>query len=163
MSELLILVVEDDAPVRESLVRDLAPFEKVFRIEDAEDVKIARQVVGDCAKEGHRLALVLCDHLMPGVLGVDYLVELKNDPGTAAARKVLVTGQAGLQDTIKAVNDAGLDHYIAKPWTRLGLHACVIQQLTDYVIDEEEDLLPFVRILDAERLMNAIKQRDAKE
>ncbi len=163
MPELLILVVEDDTGVREALMRDLAPFDSHFRIEDAEDVTIARQVVSECIAAGHELALVLCDHLMPGVHGVDYLVELQNDPDTADARKILVTGQAGLEDTITAVNEAGLDRYIAKPWTRAGLHECVIKQLTDYVIDEEEDLLPFVRILDAERLMNAMKNRDTKE
>ncbi len=49
---------------------------------------------------------------------MDFLVELNGDPATRPIRKVLITGQAGLEDTIRAVNEADLDHYIAKPWTR---------------------------------------------
>ncbi len=39
------------------------------------------------------------------------------------------------------------------------LHEVVREQLTDYVIDNDEDLLPFVAILDGARLMAAIAGR----
>ena len=41
--------------------------------------------------------------------------KMSSDERTAGARKVLVTGQADQADTVRAVNNAGLDHYIAKP------------------------------------------------
>ena len=90
---------------------------------------------------------------------MDFLVQLNEDPATRPIRKVLLTGQAGLEDTIRAVNEADLDHYIAKPWTVATLHAVVREQLTDYVIENEDDLLPFVSILDGPRLMAAIAAR----
>ena len=105
---------------------------------------------------GDRVGLALCDHLLPGERGVDYLVELNGDPATRPIRKVLITGQAGLEDTIRAVNEADLDHYIAKPWTVENLHEVVREQLTDYVIDNEEELLPFVAVLNGAKLMAAI-------
>ena len=119
----------------------------------------AETVMAELTAGNDRVGLALCDHLLPGERGVDYLVELNGDPATRPIRKVLITGQAGLEDTVRAVNEADLDHYIAKPWTVENLHEVVREQLTDYVIDNEEDLLSFVPILDGARLMTAIATR----
>ena len=110
-----------------------------------------------------RLALVLCDHLLPGESGVSFLVTHNADARTRHARKVLVTGQAGLEDTTKAVNQAGLDHYIAKPWSREELQAIVREQLTSFVVEHVDDLLPFVSVLDGPRLLEAMKSRNRHE
>jgi len=163
MNRLAILCIDDEAEVRDALVRDLEPFSILCRIEVADDADDARDAAALCADAGDLVGLILCDHLMPGTLGADLLVEFKEDPRFAPARKVLVTGQAGLQDTIKAVNDADLHHYIAKPWTREGLHEVVRRYLTDYVIEECEDLLPFVSVLDGPRLLEAQKRRGQHE
>ena len=61
----------------------------------------------------------------------------------------------GHEDTIRAINDAGLDHYIAKPWTPEDLRATVVEQLTDFVIDQGLDLLDHLDVLDAPRLLEA--------
>ncbi len=161
MSDLIILCVEDEPEVRDALLRDLAVFEPVFTIEAADNVADAREVLRECVRKGWRLALALCDHLLPGENGTQFLVELRGDPEFSAARKVLVTGQAGLQDTIRAVNEAGLDYYIAKPWTAEQLHSVVRRLLSDYVIEQEENLLPFVQALDSPRLLEALRSRRA--
>ena len=163
MNRVTILCVEDEPEVRDALVRDLDAFAAVFRIEASEDAEDAMAVVRECAAAGDPVGLILCDHMLPGKLGADLLVELKDKPETAPARKVLVTGQAGLEDTIKAVNNADLDHYIAKPWTRETLHEVVRKYLTDYVIDEIDGLLPFVSLLDGPRLLEAQKDRATHE
>jgi two-component system chemotaxis response regulator CheY len=159
MNRIAILIIEDEPEVREAIARDLESFTGHFQIELTEDVADARTVMAELTAAGDRVGLALCDHLLPGERGVDYLVELNEDPVTRPIRKVLITGQAGLEDTVRAVNDADLDHYIAKPWTVENLHEVVREQLTDYVIDNEEDLLPFVAILDGARLMAAIAGR----
>ena len=156
MNRIAILVIEDEPEVRESIARDLEAFADHFPIELAEDVEDARAVMEELHAAGDRVGLALCDHLLPGERGVDYLVELNEDVETRPIRKVLITGQAGLEDTVRAVNEADLDHYIAKPWTVGNLHAVVREQLTDYVIENEDDLLPFVSILDGARLMEAV-------
>ena len=163
MNRLTILCIDDEPEVRDALMRDLAPFKGICRIEEAEDAEDARLVAQECVKAGDPIGLILCDHLMPGVLGADLLVEFKSDPELAAARKVLVTGQAGLEDTIKAVNDADLDHYVAKPWTPENLHKVVRKYLSDYAIDEVEDLLPLVSVLDGARLLEAQRDREHHE
>ncbi len=163
MSNLVILSVEDEVEVRDALLRDIQPFAEICRIEEAEDVADARDAVADCHEAGEQLALVLCDHMLPGESGVDFLVSLKSDERTRGSRKVLVTGQAGLDDTVRAVNQAGLDYFIAKPWEPEDLLAIVRAQLTTYVIENVDDLLPYVQLLDGERLMEAIKHRGQAE
>jgi response regulator RpfG family c-di-GMP phosphodiesterase len=156
---LTILVLEDERPVREALARDLAPLAATVRVEAAEDVPDAWQVVEEVDEDGDVLALVLADHRLPGDSGVDLLVAMLDDPRTAATRKVLVTGQADQQDTIRAVNQAGLDHYIAKPWDPDVLREVVRDQLTEFVLDERLDPLPHLRALDAARAMDRLRDR----
>jgi response regulator RpfG family c-di-GMP phosphodiesterase len=156
---LTILVLEDERPVREALVRDLAPLAATVRVEAAEDVLDAWQVVQEVDGDGDVLALVLADHRLPGDSGVDLLVAMLDDPRTAATRKVLVTGQADQQDTIRAVNEAGLDHYIAKPWDPDDLREVVRDQLTEFVLDERLDPLPHLRVLDSARVMEQLRER----
>ncbi|NNC93727.1 MAG: response regulator [Acidimicrobiia bacterium] len=159
MSEITILVLEDEPEVRAAVVRDLELFTSTFHIEASDEADDARAVIGEVREAGGEVGLILCDHLLPGLRGTDFLIELNNDPATASMRKVLLTGQAGHEDTIRAINDGGLDHYITKPWTVDELHAVVKEQLTEYVLTEIDDLLPYVNTLDGPRLLEAISER----
>jgi two-component system chemotaxis response regulator CheY len=159
MSDITILVLEDEPEVRTAIARDLEPFADSFRVELADVADDARSVITETHETGGEVGLILCDHLLPGLRGTDFLIELDRDPATAPMRKVLITGQAGHEDTIRAINEGGLDHYIAKPWTVEDLHAVVRKQLTEYVLAEVEDLLPYVNILDGPRLLEAISER----
>ena len=159
MSEITILVLEDEPEVRAAIARDLEVFGADFRIEMSDEADDARAVIAEVGAGGGRVGLILCDHLLPGLRGTDFLIELNNDPATTAMRKVLLTGQAGHDDTIRAINEGGLDHYIAKPWKVDELHAVVREQLTEYVLTEMDDLLPYVNILDGPRLLEAVSER----
>jgi two-component system chemotaxis response regulator CheY len=156
MNRLIILCIEDEDEVRDAVMRDLEVFEPAFVVEMAEDADDARQATQEIAAAGDRVALVIADHRLPGMQGTDFLIELHHNPATESARKVLLTGQAGHEDTIRAINEAGLDHYITKPWTAEDLHAVVREQLTDYVLDEVDDVLPYVAILDGPRLLDRL-------
>ena len=69
MMKPVILCIEDEPEVREAVLRDLAEFEEVFQIEEAEDVPEAREIVEDSLKAGIPVALVFCDHVLPGENG----------------------------------------------------------------------------------------------
>jgi response regulator RpfG family c-di-GMP phosphodiesterase len=140
-------------------MRDLNPFAGSFRIEAAEDVDDAKSLLAELDGGGVLIGLILCDHLLPGMLGIDFLIELEAEPKTRGTRKVLLTGQAGLEDTVRAVNEAKLDYYIAKPWSPEDLHEVVKSQLTEFVLASDEDVLPYVSILDGPRLLDAAPQR----
>ena len=157
--QLAVLVLEDEPEVRDALVRDLDPFAGTIRVEPAEDVPDAEEVLAEIARDGDELALVLADHRMPGVTGVDFLVQLCADEVHGRSRKVLVTGQADQQDTIRAVNEAGLDHYVTKPWDPEQLRALVREQLSVYVVEQDVDPLPHLKALDAAAVMPALRGR----
>jgi response regulator RpfG family c-di-GMP phosphodiesterase len=157
--KLAVLVLEDEPAVREALVRDLAPLAEVVRVEAAEDVADARAVLTELAADDDVLALVLADHRLPGTTGVDFLVELHDDPATAETRKVLVTGQADLDDTVRAVNRASLDRYLAKPWTPDELVTVTREELTAYVLATGVDPLPHLRALDAAAVLPRLRSR----
>lgn len=155
--QLAILILEDEPEVRDALERDLAPIAGDVRIEVADTVADAWDVVSEVDEDGDILALVLADHRLPGKTGVDFLVEMNDDERTALTRKVLVTGQADQDDTIRALNQAKLDHYFSKPWDVEKLLGVVRDQLTDYVLDLDIDPLPYLRVLDGVRVMEALR------
>ncbi len=157
--KIYILIVEDELEVMDALVSDLQKFETIFPIETSNTAEEAMEVIHQIIEDGDQIGLILCDHVLPGKNGVDLLVELQQEEDTEWSRKVLVTGQAGLEDTVVAINKADLNHYIAKPWTREQLHAVVVDQLTDYVIHQELNPLRFMTVLDAARLSEEIRDR----
>lgn len=156
MKKLVILCVEDEAEVREAILRDLALFKPIVRLETADQVDEAKEVLAECAASREPVGLILCDHLMPGTSGVDFLIELQQNEAYAATRKALITGQAGLEDTVRAVNEARLHHYIAKPWQAADLQAVVRDQLTEYVLATVDDPTPYIGLLDGPRLLQHI-------
>lgn len=159
MSKIYILCIEDEPEVLEAVVRDLAPLEDHFPIESASNVNEARQVVSDVILKRGKLGLAVCDHILPGEDGVSFLVSLKKDERTAGTRKILLTAQAGLTDTIEAVNKADLNHYIAKPWAPEELQAVARHELTEFVLAHETELYPYLTVLEAERIAEKIREQ----
>lgn len=155
--KLSILILEDEPEVRAALERDLIQLTSTIRLEPAEDVEDAWEVIDEVLEDGDLLALALCDHRLPGTTGVDFMIELASDPEFVDTRKVLVTGQAGLEDTVRAVNDAHLDHYIAKPWNPQELVEVVKEQLTDYLIARKMNPLPYMGVLDIPRALDLVR------
>ncbi|MBP3191444.1 response regulator [Natronogracilivirga saccharolytica] len=158
-SDIYILCIEDEQEVLDAVVRDLEQLEEQFPIETANTAEEGRKIIEKLLNDGMKIGLILCDHILPGDNGVELLIELHKDERTHPARKVLLTGQAGLDDTVKALNEARLHHYIAKPWKKEELLRVSVDLLTDYVISNEEDLLPYMKSLDAGKISEAIRTR----
>ncbi|GAB5407642.1 MAG: response regulator [Balneolaceae bacterium] len=156
--QIYILVIEDELEVMDALIKDLEDFEQTFPIESANNTKEANLVVNQIYESGNEIGLILCDHVLPGENGVDFLIGLESRKEFNKTRKVLVTGQAGLEDTIKAINKANLNHYIPKPWTKDGFQSVVVNQLTDFVIEKKYNPLEFMATLDAVRLADAMRR-----
>jgi len=159
MNKLMILCIDDEREVLDSVVQDIECFEENFIIEAAQSVAEARSVIDEYRSQNVPLALVLCDHIMPEQTGISFLIELNEHDDTTKTRKVQLTGQAGLNDTVEAVNHSSLDFFIAKPWVGEELRKVVKEQLTHYVIENEKELMPWVQVLDAEKILNAISDK----
>src|SRR3954468_20281069 len=60
------------------------------------------------------VALLVVDHRMPQMNGIETLIEaMKLYPN---AKRVLLTAYADTEAAIKAINDVQLNHYLLKPW-----------------------------------------------
>lgn len=159
MNSYVIVCIDDEREVLDSVTLDLELFASKFDIEAAQSVEEARQLIEDIEADGQKLALVLCDHIMPDELGVDYLIELNLIERFKGAKKLLLTGQAGLDETVAAVNEANLDYFISKPWQAEQLREIIKKQLTEFIINYEDDPLPYATLLDAEAIYMASSKK----
>ncbi|MGJ8638732.1 MAG: response regulator [Opitutaceae bacterium] len=157
MKKIYILCVDDEPEVLQAVEQNIAPLEDTFPILTAESADEARKLVKQINDEHNLLGLVFCDHVMPGDQGVDFLIELDRDPIHSKTRKVLVTGQAGLDATVKAVNEGHLNQYIAKPWNAEDLLKIAKDQLTRFVIRNKLSPIPYMMLLDTEKLSEYIR------
>ncbi len=160
MKKIAILCIEDEPEVREAVLRDLHPLESHFIIEASGDTADAAAVLAEFANRDVLPGLILCDHRLPGENGVEFLERIHKTEDYRDTRKVLLTGQAGHKDTIQAVNHAGLNHYLAKPWDAADLVETSKDQLTRYVLGREDvDPMDYLEVLDAPKLLEAIAAR----
>jgi len=84
-------------------------------------------------------ALVLADERMPELSGHKLLEFVKfKSPETV---RVLVTGYANYEDTIKAINVGGISKYISKPWDDDELVEVIHQSVSQYNEDMEKEML----------------------
>ena len=111
----VLLTVDDDAAVSQAITRTLRrQYAQRFRVLRAESGSSALETLHELKLSGDVAALVLADHRMPGMTGVDLLeqaVELFPD-----AKRVLLTAYADIEIAIRAINTVGLDYYLLKPW-----------------------------------------------
>jgi two-component system phosphate regulon response regulator PhoB len=105
----LILVVEDEAPIRELLRFALTRAE--FRVMDAESAQAARLRIAD-----ERPDLILMDWMMPGMSGVELTRELKAQATTKDIPVIMVTARAEEEDKVRGLN-VGCDDYVSKPFS----------------------------------------------
>lgn len=152
----LILCIEDEADVLEAVLRDLKSLESNFLIEGFSSAEYARKYLQKLSDD-FQPALFICDHIMPGTTGVEFIVELEKNGLTQKAKKMLLTGQAGLQDTIMAINLGKLDFYLAKPWDKKSLLAAVINLLTKFIIENKINPLTFMEVLDPTILAESMR------
>ena len=135
MDKLILICVDDQREVLASVARDLKCLTAWVRLEECESSAEALDLLDDLDAEGAPVALVVCDHLMPGGNGVDFLAELAADRRFLKVKKLLLTGQATHKDTIDAVNRARIDHYLEKPWQADTLQGICRRLLSEYLFD----------------------------
>ena len=127
-----VIVCIDDEPIvlqalREQILRGLG---EDYQIEIAQSGQEALELCAELREEGKVIPLIICDHFLPGMLGSEILCRLHDlYPQTC---KILLTGQASFEGVIKAVNQANLYRYIAKPWNEIDLNLTLKEALRSY-------------------------------
>lgn len=131
-----ILLVDDDQAVLNQLSAQLTRrFGETHLVECAQSAEEALAIVEEIFVGGDCLQLVICDQVMPGLKGDRFLesVHLAHPE----VMKILLTGEAGLESAVYAINHAGLHRYIEKPWEAEDLGLTVGSLLTQYRLARE--------------------------
>jgi thioredoxin reductase (NADPH) len=111
----VLLVVDDDAQVLAAVRRDLrARYRESYVVVSASSGEEALATIRELKARGDELALVISDQRMPGVQGTEVLARSREI--YPLARRVMLTAYSDIDAAVKAINEAHLDHYLAKPW-----------------------------------------------
>jgi len=111
----VILTVDDDPEVLRAVERDLrTKYAGTYRILRADSGMAALEVLRRLEKQNEAVALLLVDHRMPQMNGIETLAAaIKLFPD---AKRVLLTAYADTEAAIRAINEVQLNHYLLKPW-----------------------------------------------
>ena len=111
----ILLTVDDDPEVSRSLARDLRQqYGEDYRIRRAESGSAALDALKELKLRDENVGLLLADHRMPEMTGVEFLEQAREL--YPKARRVLLTAYADTDAAIGAINRADVDYYMLKPW-----------------------------------------------
>jgi len=124
-----IICVDDEQVILNQIATQLEEeIGNIYTIEYAESAEEALALMNEIQNDGGYVRLVITDQIMPGMSG-DRFLEQVNEK-FPNAHKILLTGYAGLESAMYAINRAGLDRYVEKPWDKDEFLA-VVHQLLD--------------------------------
>jgi two-component system chemotaxis response regulator CheY len=162
MDKGFIICVDDEESVVSTLKEQLAKyFGHTHEIEVATSGNQAWEIIQEIISEGGSVEVVITDQVMPGLKG-DELLEKVNQisPDTI---KILLTGQAGLQDTIDAINKGGLNYFVEKPWNIEELHVHIERLIQKYKENVENHRLIKQLETRVKELENLLQEKEDAE
>lgn len=101
-----ILVVDDEPASLRALQRTLLPEHRVLTAGDGE--------AGLAVLAAEPVSLIVTDHRMPGLSGVEMLARSRRSHPDAV--RVVLTGYADLDALAEAINAGAVFYYLTKPW-----------------------------------------------
>jgi len=138
--EVIVCVNDEEGVLRVLRAQLGARFGHEAQILTARSGDEAVALFDELQRDNEAIALVIADQIMPGMKGAE-LLEIVNRrfPTTM---KILLTGQAGLDAVIDAINRAHLNQYIGKPWDEANLLLGVENLLRQYrLVHENQQLI----------------------
>lgn len=109
MTEKTILIVDDEAPIRDMLRVALEMAE--YTCVEADDAQKAHSIVID-----KRPDLILLDWMLPGTSGIELARRLKRDEVTAEIPIIMLTAKGEEDNKVQGL-EVGADDYITKPFS----------------------------------------------
>jgi thioredoxin reductase (NADPH) len=111
----ILLTVDDDPGVSRAVARDLRRnYGDAYRVVRTESGPQALETLRELKLRGDLVAVMLADHRMPEMSGLEFLEEAMDL--FPHARRALLTAYADTDAAIEAINVVDLDHYLLKPW-----------------------------------------------
>lgn len=124
---LKILVVDDEQPSLNAIFRTLR---KDFDVILSQSGISALEVL-----KNQEIAVILADQRMPEMTGVEFFTRAQEIQPNAM--RILITGYADIEATIRAINQGQIFYYINKPWEPEELNLIVQRAADQYVLKEE--------------------------
>lgn len=109
MTATKVLIVEDEAPIREMIAFHLT--RAGFTALQAADCGEARQILAD-----ERPAVALIDWMLPDISGLELTRQLKRDKDFEDLAVIMLTARADEHDKISGL-EGGADDYVTKPFS----------------------------------------------
>lgn len=109
MTAKTVLIVDDEAPIREMIAVALEMAD--YRVLEADNAQDAHALVVD-----HQPDLLLLDWMMPGTSGIELARRLKREEATAEIPIIMLTAKGEEDNKIQGL-EAGADDYITKPFS----------------------------------------------
>jgi len=110
-----ILCVDDEPAVLAAVARDLRrKFGERYRVMRAGSGADALELLEELRRRGDHVALIVSDQRMPAMSGTEFLTRARAI--YPEARRALLTAYSDTAAAIAAINEAGLDYYLLKPW-----------------------------------------------
>lgn len=131
MTAKTVLIVDDEAPIREML--SVALQMAGYQCLEADNAQRAHEIIVD-----HQPDIVLLDWMMPGVSGIELARRLKREPTTAEIPIIMLTARGEEDNKIQGL-EAGADDYMTKPFSPRELIArlkAVLRRTATAGIDE---------------------------
>lgn len=158
MEKLNLICVDDQREVLNAVSQDLETLSSWLNIEECESGSEALDLIDELDADGEFVAVVISDHVMPGMTGVELLREMHSDARFRQTKKILLTGQATHSDTIAAINSAGIVRYFEKPWQKADLVNCVRTLVTEFIFDQGLDYSAWQEELDQAVVLQRLHQ-----
>lgn len=115
MTKPVIFVIDDDTVVLNAVDRDMRQrYGQDYRILNVNSGHAALLALEQLLARSEPVALFMVDQRMPRMTGTQFLAQARQVfPG---ARRVMLTAYADSEALIEAINIAGVEHYLMKPW-----------------------------------------------
>jgi YesN/AraC family two-component response regulator len=134
MGSNIVLCVDDEEVILNSLEMELSENAEDYQVELAQGGVEALELVAELVDEGHQLAVVVSDYIMPEMKGDELLININEKYPTTV--NILLTGQSHIDGVTNAINHANLHRYIEKPWEKADLQLTVNQAVKRFNVDQ---------------------------
>ena len=144
-----VLVVDDEPRAVEAMERVLKfQFQVFTATTPAEAEEILRYEF---------VQVVICDHRMPGELGVDFLRRVREQWPDVI--RILISAYSDFEDTVRGINEAGIYQYISKPWEPEQLLLTVKNAVELFNLNRQNRLMAVELKLTPQAVQSAVRKK----
>jgi len=144
-----VLVVDDEVRSLETLQRIL---DDDFDVKTAEDPAAARRVL-----ETEWVQIILCDQRMPEITGVEFLKQVREQ--WPEVIRMIISGYTDSEEIIRAVNEAGIYHFVTKPWHPDSLLLLLKNAAELFELQRKNEILTIELKMSPGRLQSVMEQK----